>query len=253
MMKNIVILTEAPGVKKRNRTHLATRKNYTQGKATAKLLLHLKRGNGVAAIHTKGKGETSSGPEAAADAEAKVPIMIMTFGAATKNSVHGITLVALIRAWPVNIMTVGAATLVALLRAWPVNIMTVGAATKNNVHGITLVALLRVSLLDASLAADTSLLDVSLLDIGLRRRPDIDVVLLPMPRAASQGGEGDNQAVGPPQPDQSADIGAMTTLLAARCGCQPTNEAASFMSIKSTFGPGLCEAACCAWCASPDL
>ena len=222
MMKNIVILTEASGVKKRNRTHLATRKNHTQGKATAKLLLHLKRGNGVAAIHTKGKGETSSGPEAAADAKAQVPIMVMTFGAAAKNDVlHGITL-----------MTVGAAakhsvTLVALVRAWPVDIMTIGAATKNRVTLVALVRARPVDLREASLAADTILLDVSLLDVGLRSRPHIDVVvLLPLPAAASQGGERDNQAVGPPHPYQKKDIGAITALLATRCGF-PTNDAAS--------------------------
>ena len=242
MMKNMLMMKEAAFWKKRSNMHIPTRAHHTQAKACAELMLHIKlmRGKGVAAIHTKGKGKTSSGPEAAADAKAQVPIMVVTFGAAAKNDVlHGITL-----------MTVGAAakhsvTLVALVRARPVDIMTIGAATENSV---TLVALVRARPVDlrekmfgdsrndtsptpigpirprASLAADTILLDVSLLDVGLRSRPHIDVVfLLPLPAAASQGGERDNQAV----PDQTnADIGGMTALSAARCGC-PTNEAAS--------------------------
>ena len=219
MMRNMLIMTEAAFWKKRSNMHL--RAHHTQAKACAELTLHmtLMRGKGVAAIHTKGKGKTSSGPEAAADAKAQVPIMVVTFGAAAKNDVlHGITL-----------MTVGAAakhsvTLVALVRACPVDIMTIGAATKNSVTLVALVRARPVDLREASLAADTILLDVSLLDVGLRSRPHIDVVvLLPLPAAASQGGERDNQAV----PDQTnADIGGMTALSAARCGC-PTNEAAS--------------------------
>ena len=246
-MKSIMILTKAAGVKKGNRKHLATRKNHTQGKATAKpklVALHLKNmksGNGVvAAIHTK------SGPEAAAEAEAKVPIMVMTFGAAAQNRVlHGTLLVDImtvgaatknsVRAWPVTIMTVvlHGVALVALLRAWPVNLREKMFGDTRNDTSTTPIGFIMQW---ASLAADTILLDVILLDISLlllddvglriRSSPDIDVVLLPMPRAASQVGERDNQAVGPPHPYQNKDIGAITTLLATRCGCQTTNEAA---------------------------
>ena len=151
-------MTQAPGMKNRNSTQLATRNNHTWGLASAELLL--KRAKGVAAIHAKGKGgahpgkaQTSSGPEAAAEAEAKV-VMLMTFGAAKKHLRH-------------------------------------------RFHDTSPTPIRP----RAGMAADVSLL----LDVGLLLvRPDIDMVfiLLPMPpRADSQAGDTDDQAVGPPHPN----------------------------------------------------